>query len=179
MFCVCGCVFSFSFFFWVGEVVGRWLEIQLRVSTSWFKWNFKSIGCEAVGKVEESLNYNWAVAWDFQQFGMCDQQRLRPACAYTQTDQSPCWSLKYSLTVKLLTQPHMRFLSLKGGCKGSSESALVKILHCWKSRVMAQLLLHFGSPNFNNMHLLLFQLVPSLQESTEMMKILTWWEQWL
>ena len=23
----------------------------------------------------------WVSAWDFQQFGMCDQQRLRPACA--------------------------------------------------------------------------------------------------
>ena len=47
----------------------------------------------------------WAVAWAFQQFGMCDQQRLRPACAYALTDQSLCWSLKYSMTVKLLTEP--------------------------------------------------------------------------
>ena len=30
----------------------------------------------------------WAMAWDFQQCGMCDQLRLRPACAYAQTDQS-------------------------------------------------------------------------------------------
>ena len=27
---------------------------------------------------------------DFKQCGMCDQQWLRPACAYAQTDQSPC-----------------------------------------------------------------------------------------
>ena len=26
----------------------------------------------------------------FQQCGMCDQQRLRPACAYAQSDQSLC-----------------------------------------------------------------------------------------
>ena len=32
---------------------------------------------------------------------------------YAQTDQSLCWSLKYSMTVKLLTEPHLRFLSLK------------------------------------------------------------------
>ena len=32
----------------------------------------------------------WAATWDFQQCGMCDQQRLRPACAYAQTDQSLC-----------------------------------------------------------------------------------------
>ena len=42
-------------------------------------------------RVSETI---WAMAWDLQQFGMCDQQRLRPACAYAQTDQSPCWSLK-------------------------------------------------------------------------------------
>ena len=32
----------------------------------------------------------WASAWDFQQFGMCDQQSLRSACAYAQSDQSLC-----------------------------------------------------------------------------------------
>ena len=32
----------------------------------------------------------WAISWDFQQCGMCDQQRLRPACAYAQSDQSLC-----------------------------------------------------------------------------------------
>ena len=34
---------------------------------------------------------------------MCDQQRLRPACAYAQSDQSLCRSLEYSMSVKLLT----------------------------------------------------------------------------
>ena len=32
----------------------------------------------------------WASAWDFQQCGMCDQQSLRSACAYAQSDQSLC-----------------------------------------------------------------------------------------
>ena len=31
-----------------------------------------------------------AVARDFQQCGMCDQQSLRSACAYAQSDQSLC-----------------------------------------------------------------------------------------
>ena len=48
----------------------------------------------------------WASAWDFQQCGMCDQQRLRPACAYAQSDQSLCKSLEYSMTIKLLTEHH-------------------------------------------------------------------------
>ena len=45
---------------------------------------------------------------------MCDQQRLRPACAYAQSDQSLCMSLEYYMTVKLLTEHHLEFLSLKG-----------------------------------------------------------------
>ena len=43
------------------------------------------------------------------------------------------------MTVKLLTQHHLEFPSLKEGCTGSSESTLVKMPHCWKSHVTAQL----------------------------------------
>ena len=70
---------------------------------------------------------------------MCDQQSLRSACPYAQSDQSLCWSLDYSMSVKLLPEHHLEFLSLKGGCTGSSESTLVKIPHCWKSHVVAQM----------------------------------------
>ena len=72
---------------------------------------------------------------------MCDLQSLRPACTYAQSYQSLCLSLEYSMTVKLLTEHHLEFLSLKGGCTGSSESTLVKMPHCWKSHVTAQMLL--------------------------------------
>ena len=83
------------------------------------------------------------MAWDFQQFGMCDQQRLRPACAYAQSDQSLCQSLEYSMIVKLLTEHHLEFLSLIGGCGGSSKSTLVKMSNCWKSHAVAHLKLQF------------------------------------
>ena len=43
------------------------------------------------------------------------------------------------LIVKLLSEYHLEFLSLKGGCTGSSVSTLVKIPHCWKSRVTAHM----------------------------------------
>ena len=43
--------------------------------------------------------------------------------------QSVCKSLEYSMSVKLLTEHHLEFLSLKGGCTGSSESTLVKMPH--------------------------------------------------
>ena len=43
------------------------------------------------------------------------------------------------MRVKLLTEHHLEFLSLKGGCTGLSESTLVKMPHYWKSHVAAQL----------------------------------------
>ena len=44
------------------------------------------------------------------------------------------------MIVKLLTERHLEFLSLKGCCTGSSESTLVKMSNCWKSRALAHLL---------------------------------------
>ena len=43
------------------------------------------------------------------------------------------------MTVKPLTEHHLEYLGLKGGYTCSSESTLVKIPHCWKSHVTAQL----------------------------------------
>ena len=43
------------------------------------------------------------------------------------------------MIVKLLTEHHFEFLSLKGGCRGSSESTHVKMSHCWKSHALAHL----------------------------------------
>ena len=42
------------------------------------------------------------------------------------------------MIVKLLTEHHLEFLCLKGGCRGSSESTLVKMSNCCKSPVLAQ-----------------------------------------
>ena len=41
------------------------------------------------------------------------------------------------MIVKLLTEHHLEFLSLKGGCRVSSESTLVKMSNCWKSHAVA------------------------------------------
>ena len=43
------------------------------------------------------------------------------------------------MSVKLLTKHHSEILSLKEGCTGLSESTLVKMPHCWKSHVTAQI----------------------------------------
>ena len=47
------------------------------------------------------------------------------------------------MSVKLLTEHPLEFLSLKGGCTGLSENTLVKMPHCWKSHVAA----HIFYPN--------------------------------
>ena len=60
-----------------------------------------------------------------------------PMCKH---DQSLCWSLAYFMSVELLIEQYLEFLSLKGGYTGSSESTLVKMPHCWKSHVTAHLL---------------------------------------
>ena len=38
---------------------------------------------------------------------------------------------------KLLTEHHLVFLSVKGGCRGSSESTHVKMSNCSKSHAVA------------------------------------------
>ena len=48
------------------------------------------------------------------------------------------------MSVKLLTEHRLEFVSLKGGCTGSSESSFVKMPHCWKSHVAAQFMRYAG-----------------------------------
>ena len=43
------------------------------------------------------------------------------------------------MVVKLLTEHHLEFLSLKGGCRGSSESTLVKMQHDFAENHMPRL----------------------------------------
>ena len=45
------------------------------------------------------------------------------------------------MIVKLLIKHHLEFLSLKGGCRGLSESTHVKMQHCWKSHALAHIIL--------------------------------------
>ena len=45
------------------------------------------------------------------------------------------------MSVKLLTEQNLEFLSLKGCSTGLSESTLVKMQHCWKSHFTAHMVL--------------------------------------
>ena len=115
---------------------------MLRVKTSFFFINIQT------RKTAAGFN-NWASAWDFQQSGMCDQQSLRSACAYAQSDQNLCLSLEYSMIIKLLTEHHLEFLSLKGGCGDSSESTHVKMPHCWKTHALAHIKKQLSAPAYS------------------------------
>ena len=46
--------------------------------------------CENMSVYSQDIKQKWVATWDFQQCGMCDQQRLKSACAYAQSDQSLC-----------------------------------------------------------------------------------------
>ena len=53
------------------------------------------------------------------------------------------------MDIKLLTEHSLEFLSLIGGCRGSSESALIKMSSCWKSHAAAQLY-HLHTLHYNS-----------------------------
>ena len=46
------------------------------------------------------------------------------------------------MSVKLLTEHQFDFLRLTDGCRGSSESTLVKISNCWKFHASARKINH-------------------------------------
>ena len=59
-------------------------------------------------------------------------------------------SLAYCMSVKLLTENHLEFLSGIRGCTCLSESTLIKMSHCWKSHVMADFVLFLQLYTFYN-----------------------------
>ena len=56
------------------------------------------------------------------------------------------------MSVKILVEHHLEFLSFKGGCIASSESTFVKMQHHWKSHVTAQLFNGFAGKTSDVMH---------------------------
>ena len=57
------------------------------------------------------------------------------------------------MSFKLLTEHHLEFLSLKGGCVGSSGSTLVKMTNYWKPHAEAQILRKKVNSETNDMRL--------------------------
>ena len=63
------------------------------------------------------------------------------------------------MIVKLLTEHNLEFLSLKGGCRGLSESTHVKIPYCWKSHALADTLIISTHPPTQEKWYMLFHLL--------------------
>ena len=85
---------------------------------------------------------------------MWDQQPLRSACAYAQSDQSLCKSLEYSIIVKLLTEHHLEFLSfcqnvklLEISCHGS---CIIIELTVWQENFAHFMFVNSLQPVTNN-----------------------------
>ena len=57
-------------------------------------------------------------------------------CSLIRAFASPFY---YFMNIELLTEHYLEFLSLTGGCTGSSESTLMKLPHWWKSHVATYL----------------------------------------
>ena len=82
------------------------------------------------------------------------QQRLRPACAHAQSDQSLCKSLEHSITVKLLTEQYLGFLSLK---EEAAQQARLS-LHLPKCNIVGNHMLRLKYLRDFQKHALKFQL---------------------
>ena len=65
-------------------------------------------------------------------------------CPTSKGSDQPAHTGSLSMTVKLLTEHNLEFLSLKGGW---SESTLVKMPHCW-NHVAAHILLIINLENY-------------------------------
>ena len=61
------------------------------------------------------------------------------------------------MIVKLLTEHYLKFLSLKGGCRGSSESTHVKMSNCWKPHSLAPFLFFVFRTGFSRLFMLSYQ----------------------
>ena len=76
-------------------------------------------------------------------------------CATSKASDQPAHTLSLirafasRLIVKLLTEHHLEFLSLKGVCRGPSESTHVKMPLRWKSHVLAHIFISGSTPVFD------------------------------
>ena len=76
------------------------------------------------------------------------------------------------MVVKLLAEHNLKFLILKGGCRGSWESTHVKMPHCWKSHAPV----HLSKAYITNIHFHLhmhrvYQVNVDLRDMKELMEL--------
>ena len=76
---------------WKNKRFSSWCSIWTffsRIDTDyWWRWSIMLLLLSVTAAVGDN---RFEPRRDFQKCGMCDQQRLRPACAYALSDQSLC-----------------------------------------------------------------------------------------
>ena len=60
------------------------------------------------------------------------------------------------MIVKVLTEHHLKLLSLNGGCRGSSDATHVKMPHCWKPYALAQMVFRWCAKNGPTLNVVIF-----------------------
>ena len=70
---------------------------------------------------------------------VCAISKTSDQPAHMQPDQSLCWSLRYFITFKLMTEYNLVFLNLQKRLHRLVRVYTCQILHYWKSYVAAQL----------------------------------------
>ena len=76
------------------------------------------------------MGYNFQIVHKIYNNVVCATSKASDQPGYTGSLIRAFASRLSILIVKLLTEHHLEFLSLKGGCRGSSESTLVKMSNC-------------------------------------------------
>ena len=87
----------------------------------------------------QGLHYNNEPVHEISNNVVCATSKASDQPAHTRSLIRAFASRLSYMIVKLLTEHHLEFLSLKEGCRGLSESTHVKMPPCWKSHVTAQL----------------------------------------
>ena len=141
---------------WPNHVVGSTISSANHPSTRKMNSGYETIMAENGRKCKKKLHQS--KSYDFHEFEaviycslcivvhdktnkmMCAQQRLRSACAFTQSDQNLAVRLKKPRVLNYLLSAQRRLIRL-GGCPGWSESSLgahviLFVLSCCGSNVL-------------------------------------------
>ena len=86
--------------------------------------------CKDQESIQSSTTPDPGYQWESDKFAVRHMRSLIRAFASR---------LNNSITVKLLTEHHLEFLSFKGGCTGLYEPTFVKMPHFWKSHALAHI----------------------------------------
>ena len=116
-----------------GPETWNWADYSRRLDYSSFELTCIAT-CELLVSFVFYCIYFWAVTWDFQQWGMCDQQRLIPACESCW--QNIIWSFKLKMSLPKLVWDNAchNDTLLETTCQGSFVPLHIAVLRKFEMR---------------------------------------------